>query len=70
MFVFALVILFTAFEVLFFGALLIGAKWVLDEVSAWAILVGNVLASVVMLGYFFTGHRTLARRLATAWEED
>jgi hypothetical protein len=70
MFVFALVILFTAFEVLFFGALVIGAKWVLDEVSAWAIFVGNLLAAAVMLGYFFTGHRGLARRMASAWEDE
>jgi hypothetical protein len=70
MFVFALVILFTAFEVLFFGALVIVAKWVLDEVSAWAIFGGNLLAAAVMLGYFFTGHRGLARRMATAWGEE
>jgi hypothetical protein len=70
MFAFALIILFTAFEVLFFGALVIGAKWALDEVSAWAIFVGNLLASAVMLAYFFTGHRGLARRLATAWGDE
>lgn len=70
MFVFALVILFTAFEVLFFGALVIGAKWVLDEVSAWAIFGGNLLAAAVMLGYFFMGHRGLARRMAAGWAED
>jgi hypothetical protein len=70
MFVFALVILFTAFEVLFFGALVIGARWVLDEVAAWTIFVGNVLASVSMLAYFFAGHRALARRMATAWADE
>jgi len=70
MFVFALVILFTAFEVFFFGALVIGAKWVLDELSAWEIFVGNILASVVMLAYFFAGHRTLARRMTEAWVDD
>ncbi len=70
MFVFALVILFAAFEVLFFGALLIGAAWVLDELPAWQILVGNVLAAGVMLAYFFTAHRSLARRMAEAWVEE
>jgi hypothetical protein len=70
MFVFALVILFTAFEVLFFGALVIGAKQVLDEVSAWEIFVGNLLAAAVMLAYFLKGHRGLARRMATAWVDE
>jgi hypothetical protein len=70
MFVFALVILFTAFEVAFFVATLIGARWVLDELAGWTIFAGNVLASAAMLGYFFAGHRALARRLAGAWAED
>ncbi len=35
LFLFALVILFTAFEVFFFGAVIIGAKWVLDELAGW-----------------------------------
>lgn len=70
MFVFALVILFTAFEVLFFGALVIGASGVLDELPAWQILVGNVLAAAVMLTYFFKGHRSLARRMAEAWVDE
>lgn len=69
MFVFALVILFTAFEVFFFGALVIGAKWVLDELSGWTIFVGNLLAAASMLAYFYKGHRTLARRVAAAWPE-
>lgn len=70
MFVFALVILFTAFEVFFFGAIVVGAAWVLDEVSGWAIFVGNLLASAAMLAYFFKGHRTLAQRMSTAWAEE
>jgi hypothetical protein len=69
-FLFALVILFTAFEVFFFGAVLIGARWVLDEVAGWTILVGNLLASAAMLAYFFKGHRALARRLPEAFAED
>ncbi|MGH7323848.1 MAG: hypothetical protein ACREJ9_04285 [Candidatus Rokuibacteriota bacterium] len=70
MFVFALVILFTAFEVFFFAAIVIGARWVLDELPVWTIFVGNLLAAASMLGYFYAGHRTLARRMATAWAED
>ena len=70
MFVFAVVMLFTAFEIFFFGAIVIGAKWLLDEVAGWTIFVGNVLASVSMLAYFFAGHRSLARRMTAAWADD
>ena len=69
-FVFFLVIVFTAFEVASFGAIIIAAKWVLDEVAGWTILVGNLLAAGAMLAYFFRRHRTLARRLTDAWAED
>ena len=70
MFVFLVVIVFTAFEVAFFGAIVIAARWVLDELAGWTIFVGNLLAATAMLGYFFKRHRALAHRLATAWEED
>lgn len=70
MLVFALVMLFTAFEIFSFGAIVIGAKWLLDELAGWTIFVGNVLASATMLGYFFTGHRALARRMTAAWADE
>jgi len=70
LFVFALVIFFTAFEVFFFGAVVILAKWVLDELAGWTVFVGNLLAAAGMLGYFFTGHRGLARRLTAAWADE
>ena len=69
-FVFFLVILFTAFEVFSFGAILIAATWVLDEVAGWTIFVGNLLAAGAMLAFFFRRHRTLARRLTDAWADD
>jgi hypothetical protein len=68
--VFALVILFSAFEVGFFGAIVIVASWVLDELAGWTIFVGNILAAAAMLAYYFSGHRTLARRLTQAWVEE
>jgi len=68
--VFALVILFTAFEIFFFGAIVIAASWVLDELAGWTIFVGNILAAAVMLAYYFKSHRTLARRLTQAWVEE
>ena len=70
MFVFALVILFTAFEVSFFGATVIAASWVLDELSGWAIFVGNLIAAVAMLAFFYRRHRDLAHRLNEAWVEE
>ncbi len=70
MLVFLVVILFTAFEVGFFGAIVIAARWVLDELAGWTIFVGNLLAATAMLAYFLKGHRTLAHRLASAWTDD
>ena len=70
LFIFALVIFFTAFEVGFFGAVVIAAKWVLDELAGWTVFLGNLLAAASMLGYFFKGHRALARRLTEAWADE
>ena len=70
LFIFALVIFFTAFEVAFFGAVVIAAKWVLDELAGWTVFLGNLLAAASMLGYFFKGHRALARRLTEAWVDE
>ena len=70
LFIFALVIFFTAFEVGFFGAVVIAAKWVLDELAGWTVFLGNLLAAASMLGYFFKGHRALARRLTEAWVDE
>ena len=70
MLIFALVIMFTSFEIVFFGLILIAASWVLDEVAGWTIFVGNILAATAMLAYYFRRHRTLAHRLTTAWADD
>jgi hypothetical protein len=69
-FVFPLVILFTAFEVGFFGAVIILAKSVLDEVAGWEIFTGNLLAAGAMLAYFFKGHRQLAHRMTEAFSDE
>jgi hypothetical protein len=69
-FVFFLVILFTAFEVASFAAIIVAAKWLLDEIAGWTIFVGNILAAAAMLGYFFRRHRTLASRLTDAWADE
>ena len=70
MLIFALVIMFTSFEIFFFGLILIAASWVLDEVAGWTIFVGNILAATAMLAYYFRRHRTLAHRLTAAWVDD
>ena len=69
-FLIALIILFTAFEVFSFGAIIIVANWVRDEVAGWTIFAANLLAAGAMLAYFFRRHRTLARRFSEAWTED
>jgi hypothetical protein len=70
MLIFALVILFSAFEIFFFGLVLIAASWVMDEVAGWTIFVGNVLAAAAMLAYYFRRHRALAHRLTAAWVDE
>jgi hypothetical protein len=70
MLIFGLVILFTAFEVGFFGGIVIVASWVLDELAGWTIFVGNVLAAAGMLAYYFSRHRTLTSRLTHSWAEE
>src|SRR3990167_6558522 len=70
LFVFALVIFFTAFGGFFFGAVVIAAKWVLDEIAGWTVFLANLLAAAAMLTYFVTGPRALARRLTTAWADE
>lgn len=70
MLIFALVILFTSFEIFFFGLVIIAASWVLDELAGWTILVSNLLAAAAMLAYYFRRHRTLAHRLTAAWVDE
>src|SRR5882762_453078 len=61
------VILFACFEVFFFGVVGALGKSMLGALVWWAILVGNLLASVAMLWYLFRAHRALPRSLVGAW---
>ncbi len=60
----ALLIFFAAFEVFFLALVTFLARPVLGLIAWWAILIGNLLAGVSMLSYFFLGHRPLAQTLA------
>jgi hypothetical protein len=63
----ALLIFFMAFEVFFLALVTFLAQPVLGVVAWWAILIGNFLAALAMLGYFFVRHRSLAQTLGGRW---
>jgi hypothetical protein len=67
---FPFVLLYVAFEFFFFAVVLILARWVLDELAGWAVVLGNLLAGAAMLTYYFRAHRALADRIARALAED
>ena len=69
-FTLALVIFFTSFEVFFFGAVVILAKWVLDEIAGWTIFVGNLLAAAAMLAFYIRAHPGLTAGLGTLWADE
>ena len=54
---FAFVMLLCCFEVFFAAMVAILAEWLLEAVPLWTILAGNLLAALVMMGYFLRGHR-------------
>ncbi len=53
---FAVFMLLCCFQVAFIAALKIAAEWALDPIPWWAILVGNFLATLAMLGVLFPMH--------------
>src|SRR5919198_272339 len=63
----AFVILFAAFEVFVFGVVGALGRSLLGALVWWAILIGNLLASVAMLWYLFRAHRALPRTLIGSW---
>src|ERR671924_886259 len=63
----AFVILFAAFEVFFFGVLSVLGRAMQAALVWWAVLIGNLLASVAMLWFFFRAHRALPRTLIGSW---
>ena len=59
---FVFIMLFCCFEVFAFAMISVLAHWLLETISWWTILAGNLLAAALMLGYFLRGHRV-------AWRE-
>ena len=61
-----LFLLFCCFEVFFAALLTILAEWLLEAIPWWTILGGNLLAAIVMLGFFFREHRVTWREFLHA----
>jgi hypothetical protein len=56
-----------AFEVFFVAVVVFLGPAVADAVTWWSVLVGNLLATAVMLTYFFSRHSALGRELLGPW---
>jgi len=65
---FAVFMLFCCFEVFFALAVMIMAERLLEEISTWAILTGNLVAMVVMLAILFRRHHRMPAEVLTAGE--
>jgi hypothetical protein len=65
---FLFVLLFCCFEVFFVALVAITAEWLLESLAWWTILLGNLLAALVMLAFFFRAHRVAWRRFLSARE--
>jgi hypothetical protein len=65
-----LFILFLCFQVFFFGFLQVLDVHLAGALPWWNVAIGNLLASVTMITYFFLGHRSLGTRLLERWTED
>jgi hypothetical protein len=65
---YAFVMLFCCFEVFFIALIMILAEWLFEALAWWNILAGNLLAALVMLAYFFRGHRVAWREFLAARE--
>jgi hypothetical protein len=63
-------VLFLCFQLFFFGFLQGLDVHLAGALPWWNIAVGNLLASVAMVTYFFLGHRTLGARLLERWTEE
>jgi hypothetical protein len=60
--------LFCCFEVAVFAAMMILGSWLLETLQPWAILGGNLVAALVMLGILFRDHHFSLHELRTSGE--
>ena len=63
-FLFAIFMLLCCFQVAFLALLAVLAQWLLDPVPWWTIVIGNVFATIGMLGVLLPRHRSALRRYA------
>lgn len=63
--VFALLLLFVVFEVLFVGLSALLGVWLLEELAWWSILAGNLLAAAGMGTYLWRAHPILQEKIRT-----
>ena len=62
--------IFLCFQVFFFGFLQALDAHLAGALPWWNVAIGNLLASVAMITYFFLGHRSLGTRLLERWTEE
>jgi hypothetical protein len=62
--------IFLCFQVFFFGFLQALDALLAGALPWWNVAIGNLLASVAMITYFFLGHRSLGARLLERWTEE
>ena len=62
--------IFLCFQVFFFGFLEALDAHLAGALPWWNVAIGNLLASVAMITYFFLGHRSLGKRLLERWTEE
>lgn len=63
---FLVFMLFCCFEVFFAALVVILAEWLLEAIPWWTILGGNLVAALVMVGFFFREHRVTLREFLHA----
>ena len=65
---FATFMLLCCFEVFLLAMVMVLAEWLFETLAPWSIVVGNLVASVIMLGVLFRRHHLAPRELLTAGE--
>lgn len=65
-----LFVLFLCFQLFFFGFLQALDVHLAGALPWWNIAIGNLLASVAMVTYFFLGHRSLGAQILERWTEE